>query len=51
MPERVAVFMDGANIAYCYLLPGSGERERMVAAAVAAASCNSAWPEGYAWEQ
>ena len=36
---------------YCYLFPDPGETDRHVVAAVAAASFNSAWPEGYGWEQ
>jgi hypothetical protein len=36
---------------YCYLLPERGETDRRIVAAVAAASFNSAWPEGYGWEQ
>lgn len=35
----------------CHLLPDPGETDRMIVAAVAAASFNSAWPEGYGWEQ
>jgi hypothetical protein len=35
----------------CYLRPDDGETERVIVAAVAAASFNSAWPEGYGWEQ
>ncbi len=36
---------------YCYLLPERGETDRLIVSAVAAASFNSAWPEGYGWEQ
>lgn len=37
--------------AACYLFPDPGETDRMILAAVAAASFNMAWPEGYGWEQ
>jgi hypothetical protein len=36
---------------YRYLLSEPGETNRMIVAAVATASFNSAWPEGYGWEQ
>jgi hypothetical protein len=36
---------------YCYLLPDGRETERRIVDAVATASFNSAWPEGYGWEQ
>jgi hypothetical protein len=36
---------------YCYLVPDEGQTDRMVLCAIAAASFNSAWPEGYGWEQ
>src|SRR5688572_7172219 len=35
----------------CYIVPDPGENDRMIVAAIAAASFNSAWPEGYGWEQ
>ena len=35
----------------CYLLPEPGETDRLLVAAVAAASFNSAWPEGSGWER
>ena len=42
---------DDHGFDYCYLFPDPGETDRAVVAAVAAASFNSAWPEGYGWEQ
>lgn len=43
--------VDEHGFDYCYLLPEPGVSEPMVVAAVAAASFNLAWPEGYGWEQ
>ena len=43
--------VDEHGFDYCYLFPDPGETDRQVVAAVAAASFNSAWPEGYGWEQ
>jgi hypothetical protein len=36
---------------YRYLVPDRGETARQIVEAVATASFNSAWPEGYGWEQ
>jgi len=41
---------DEHGFEYCYLFPDPGETDSQVVAAVAAASFNSAWPEGYGWE-
>ena len=43
--------VDEHGFDYCYLLPDPGETDRQVVAAVAAASFNSAWPEGDGGEQ
>jgi hypothetical protein len=43
--------VDEHGFDYCYLLPDPGETDRTIVAAVAAASFNTAWPEGYGWEQ
>ena len=43
--------VDEHGFDYCHLLPEPGVSARMIVAAVAAASFNSAWPEGYGWEE
>jgi hypothetical protein len=42
--------VDEPGCEVCYLFPERGETEARMVAAVAAASFNSAWPEGYGWE-
>jgi hypothetical protein len=42
--------VDEHGFEYCYLFPDPGETDSQVVAAIAAASFNSAWPEGYGWE-
>jgi len=42
--------VDEHGFEYCYLFPDPGETDSQVVAAVAAASFNSAWPDGYGWE-
>jgi hypothetical protein len=43
--------VEADGFARCYLLPEADETDALLLAAVAVTSFNSAWPEGYGWEQ